>query len=207
MGILVDLHQRRQLSLGEPGCFASKRFTAFHREVTSLMLVKGQLLFRWLALDGRPAAAEYILSSDGVNYVYQGGIAPELLDLTPGVLLTQIMLRRTIEQGGRAVDFLRGDEPYKRHFRASASPCLTLHLIPDRPLARLRAGLWSAGRKAKRCMTYGLRDIGLLIESCAANVRAERPKSPANPPDLRPAEIIGCAGIDNGSHADQAEAR
>jgi hypothetical protein len=160
--ILVDLHQRRRNSLGEPGCFASQRYTAFHREAMSLLLAKGQLQLHWLEMDGRPAAAEYFLASDGVTYVYQGGVEPELLAEGPGALVTLILLRRAIERGERAVDFLRGDEPYKQHFRAAAYPCLALHVVPNRPLARLRADLWMAGRNVKRRMTEGLRSLALF---------------------------------------------
>ena len=151
--LLVDLHQRRRNLLGEPGCFASERYTAFHREVMPLLLAQGQLELHWLELDGRPAATQYCLSGGGVSYVYQGGFDPDLLDRTPGRLIIQLMLRRAIEQGCRAMDFLRGDEPYKQHFRASARPCLALRIVPNRPLARLREGLWLAGRQVKRLVT------------------------------------------------------
>lgn len=55
----VDLHQRRRQSLGEPGCFASERFAAFHAELAAALLERGQLRLSWVELDGRPAAAEY----------------------------------------------------------------------------------------------------------------------------------------------------
>jgi hypothetical protein len=35
------------------------------------------------------------------------------------------------------MDFLRGDEPYKGHFRAAARPSLALRIAANRPLARL----------------------------------------------------------------------
>ena len=151
--ILVDLHQRRHCGLGQPGCFASKRFQAFHREVMPLMLANGQLQFYWLELDGRPAAALYCLSGDGIIYGYQAGIEPELLDRQPGRLILQAVLQREIEQGCRAMDFLRGDEPYKAHFRATARPCLSLRIVPNRPVAKLRESLWLAGRNVKRWMS------------------------------------------------------
>ena len=85
--------------------------------------------------------------SQGVTYVYQGGIDPQRLDEEPGHLITAATVKRAIEQGGRAVDFLRGDEPYKAHFRAAARPLLALRVVPNRTMPRLRNKLWLAGRE------------------------------------------------------------
>ena len=150
MDVLIDLHQKRRQMLGEPGCFASPRFTAFHREVARRLLLAGQLQLQLLELDGRTVAAEYQLASQGVTYVYQAGIDPQRLADEPGHLITAATVKRAIEQGGRAVDFLRGDEPYKAHFRAVARPLLALRVVPNRTMPRLRNNLWLAGRSVKR---------------------------------------------------------
>jgi CelD/BcsL family acetyltransferase involved in cellulose biosynthesis len=143
--LLVELHQRRRRKQGLRGCFASPRFAAFHREVMPQLLANGQLLVHWLELDGRPAAAEYHLSGGGVIYAYQAGINPDLLDEEPGRLITLATLLRAIEQGYRAFDLLRGDEPYKAHFRAIARPALAVSVVPNRAAAHLRHNLWLAG--------------------------------------------------------------
>ena len=105
-----------------------------------------------LDLDGQTIAVEYQLLSQGVTYIYQCGVDPRYLSQEPGHLLTAATIKRAIEQGGRAVDFLRGDEPYKEHFRAVARPLLALRVVPNRALPRLRNGLWLAGRGVKRWM-------------------------------------------------------
>lgn len=148
--ILIDLHQRRHRVLGRPGCFASPRFAAFHREVMPEMLRSGQLQLHWLELDGRPAAAEYYLAGGGVIYAYQSGIDPESLDQQPGRLAILAMLRWAIEQGYRAFDLLRGDEPYKAHLRARPRGSLAVRVVPQRPAAQLRHNLWLAGRNVKQ---------------------------------------------------------
>src|SRR5262249_30656192 len=116
--ILVDLHQRRQRALGQTGCFASQPFAQFHRDVLPWLLQTDQLRLHWLELDGRPIAAEYHFTSDGVMYAYQSGIDPESLAHEPGRLATIATLQAAIEQGFTSYDFLRGDEPYKAHWRA-----------------------------------------------------------------------------------------
>lgn len=136
--VLVDLHQRRRRSLGEPGCFASQLFHDFHREVAGRLLERGQLRTSWLELDGTPAAAEYHVADSSTTYAYQGGVDPERLDDEPGRLSTILCLRRAIEEGHQRFDFLRGDEPYKAHWRAQPCPMYDYRIVPNRRLARLR---------------------------------------------------------------------
>jgi hypothetical protein len=154
--VLIDLHQRRRVSLGEPGCFASASFTAFHREVMPDLLRNGQLLLDWLELDGRPIAAEYRLGGAGVVYAYQSGVEPDALEHSPGRLSHVNVLRQAIEHGYRAVDFLRGDEPYKAHWRAEPRPSLEIRVVPARTAARLRHGIWLAGTGMKAWIKGGL---------------------------------------------------
>ncbi len=148
--LLIDMHQRRRRSLGQAGSFASPRFETFIRGVLPDLLRQGRLQFHWLEIDGRTAALEYHLTGGGVLYAYQAGVDPELMEFQPGKLLNLSVIRRAIEQGYRAFDFLRGDEPYKAHFRAAPRPSLELRIVPNRPSARLRHNLWLAGSGVKK---------------------------------------------------------
>jgi CelD/BcsL family acetyltransferase involved in cellulose biosynthesis len=136
--VLVELHQRRRRSLGEPGCFASRPFHEFHREVACRLLSRGQLRMSWLELDGTPAAAEYHFADSYTTYAYQGGVDPERLAEEPGRLSTILCLRAAINEGHRHFDFLRGDEPYKAHWRATPRATFDCRVVPNRRLARLR---------------------------------------------------------------------
>ena len=142
--VFVDLHQRRRKSLGEPGCFASRAFHDFHREVVGLLLARGELRMSWLELDGTPAAAEYHLADRTATYAYQGGVDPDRLEEESGRLSTILCLKQAIEEGHSRLDFLRGDEPYKAHWRATARPTFNYHVIPNRRLAKLRGRVLSA---------------------------------------------------------------
>jgi CelD/BcsL family acetyltransferase involved in cellulose biosynthesis len=143
--VLVDLHQRRRRSLGEPGCFASRAFHDFHREVVERMLVGDRLRMSWLELDGSPAAAEYHLTDGTTTFAYQGGVDPERLAEEPGRLSTILCLRAAIKERHQCIDFMRGDEPYKAHWRAVPHPTFDVRVVPNRRLARLRGRLlaWS----------------------------------------------------------------
>jgi CelD/BcsL family acetyltransferase involved in cellulose biosynthesis len=141
--ILVDLHQRRRRSLGEPGCFASRVFHDFHREAASKLLECGQLRISWLELDGSPAAAEYHFADAKATYAYQGGVDPDRLTDEPGRLSTILCLKAAMEEGHTKLDFLRGDEPYKAHWRATPQETFDYRVIPNRRLARLRGRVWN----------------------------------------------------------------
>jgi len=154
--LLIDMHQRRRQSLGELGSFASPRFTAFIRGVLPELMRQGRLQFHWLELDGLPVALEYHLAGGGVLYAYQAGLEPEAMEFQPGKLLNLATIRRAIEQGYRVFDFLRGDEPYKAHFRAAPRPSLELRIVPNRASARMRHNLWLAGSEVKKWLKKGL---------------------------------------------------
>ena len=113
------------------------------------------------------------MTSQSVTYVYQAGIDPARLDEEPGHLITAAVVKRAIEQGGRAIDFLRGDEPYKAHFRAVARPLLALCVVPNRTLPRLRNNLWLAGRSVKRW----------LNQTCSSDVPSIATVAPENAPE------------------------
>jgi len=97
----------------------------------------------WLELDGVPAAAEYHMADGGATYAYQGGVDPDRLADEPGRLSTILCLRAAIEEGHQRVDFLRGDEPYKAHWRATPRATYDCRVIPNRRLARLRGRVWN----------------------------------------------------------------
>ena len=150
---LVDLHQLRRQSLGQPGCFASRQFADFHRAVTPKLLRNGQLLLHWVEVDGKPVAAEYQLGGNGTVYAYQAGMEPEAADISPGNLANGLVIRRAIESGCHAFDFLRGDEPYKSHLRAKPCRSREVRLAPARTGAQWRLGAWIAGSKVRQRMT------------------------------------------------------
>jgi CelD/BcsL family acetyltransferase involved in cellulose biosynthesis len=155
LDMLVDLHQRRWRAHGEPGCYASPRFAGFIREISPLLFERGEMQVQWLEIDGRPVAAEYELLGGGVVYIYQTGIDPEAKAHQPGKLANLAGIRRAIDGGRVAYDFLRGDEAYKAHLRATPRPNMEIRIIPNCPVARLRHHLWLTGTRVKRWLNKG----------------------------------------------------
>jgi CelD/BcsL family acetyltransferase involved in cellulose biosynthesis len=147
--ILIDLHQKRRRSLSQAGCFASERFTEFHREMAGRFLADGRLRMLWTELDGQPVAVEYSFVGGETVYYYQGGFEPELADERPGWLGFAVSLKLAIEQGYQSYDFLRGDESYKASWRAAARPLVHVRAVGTRRSARLRFAAWRAGEAVK----------------------------------------------------------
>lgn len=148
----VDLHQRRRNSLGQPGCFASHKFARFHRDVADHLREEGKLQLSWLELDEEPVAAEYILAGASTCYAYQSGLAPERIEESPGQLSLICVIQEAISSGHRKFDFLRGDEPYKAHWRAEPHATLQVRVVPPRVGARWRYRSWSHARMAGKWM-------------------------------------------------------
>ncbi len=154
--ILIDLHMRRRNSLDQPGCFASPRFDGFLREAAGKLMADGHCEILWLELDHQPIAAEIHFLGGPIVYAYQAGIDPDRLGEDPGSLMQIAVLRRAVEQGKQAVDFLRGDEPYKAHWRAEPRSCETIRVVPNTTAARIRHGLWVTQTQMKNWVKAGL---------------------------------------------------
>src|SRR6185369_4904770 len=108
---------KRRHSLGDSGCFANPKFGAFLYEANRQFLEQGKLRLQWTAVDGEPVAFDAgYTNQDGV-FLYQTGFDPAWSDLSPGRLHLQASILKAIEEGYHFFDFLRGDEPYKAHFR------------------------------------------------------------------------------------------
>jgi CelD/BcsL family acetyltransferase involved in cellulose biosynthesis len=148
--LLVELHQKRRRSLGEPGCFADATFTEYHREVMERFFALGRLRLQYILLDDRPVAIEYDLTGGNTIYFYQSGIEPAVLDQRPGWMGTIGSLRSAIEQGYRTFDFMRGDEAYKSSWKAQPQPTIETRIVARRRAAQLRHTAWLAERHVRR---------------------------------------------------------
>lgn len=150
LAILCDLHDRRRAALGHVGRFADARFKQFLESAARAALADNRLGLYWLGLAGIPVAAEIHFRSDRVSYAYQSGLDPEALDCEPGRLITIALLQKFIDQRLESVDFLRGDEPYKAHFRAEPIELGHVRLSPPTLSARFRTSLLRTREAAKR---------------------------------------------------------
>jgi CelD/BcsL family acetyltransferase involved in cellulose biosynthesis len=147
--ILVDLHQRRRAQQGERGVFGSPQVLSFHRDAAARLLAAGRLWLAWLEVQGRPIAAQYGPRDAQTLYVYQSGIEPAALELEPGRMMLMQTLRYALRNGIASCDLLRGDEPYKGHFRATPRPCHELIIAHRHLSGRLSYHALAQGRRLR----------------------------------------------------------
>ena len=160
MDRFIELHQRRQRMLGRPGCFASPRFTDFHRDVAARMLAAGQLQLHTLWIDGRPAAAEYQFVGDGVVYAYQSGIDPTRLDLAAGTRHAIGRARLGDRQRLSGLRFFARRRVVQVPLeRAAPRQPGNPRRRPARPAAQLRHAVWLAGVEARQWIRRGLHHL------------------------------------------------
>jgi hypothetical protein len=156
MEILVDLHQRRRRSLGEPGCFASPQFSRFLHDAAAVLADANRLNLYWVESEGRPLAVEFQLLSETTVYAYQAGMDPDRLDRQPGRLSCIAGIQQALRAGRARFDFLRGDEPYKTQWDATPRSSLDVRVAAPKPLAWARHLTWLAGQRAKEAIKGGL---------------------------------------------------
>lgn len=155
--ILVDLHQRRWEENGLEGCFSDERFTGFLRDTCLEYLAQGKLHLSWLEHGGKPFVANIEFEGGDVDYVYQGGMDPDSKSLSPGWMHMVHLFQRSIALGRTHRDYLRGDEPYKKHWRGKPSQLIDLRLVPPHMSARLRHEVWKLGDSLKHWIKARMR--------------------------------------------------
>ena len=116
LDILFDQHKKRWRKRGLPGAFLGKT-QDFHHAWGQLAIRRGWFQLGILRLDGVPIGAIYGMAKGDTTFFYQAGFDPAHKSVSPGTLLVASLIRKSIEEGKRHFDFLRGDEPYKRRWK------------------------------------------------------------------------------------------
>jgi CelD/BcsL family acetyltransferase involved in cellulose biosynthesis len=118
---LHHLQRLHTVRWGGGGAFRDPAWERLHRRFAASMAERSLLWLVTLDLDGTPAAAWYGFAQRDTLYHYQNGRDVRFERERVGTVLTALMIRRAIERGFRRLDFLRGEEAYKREWTASSS--------------------------------------------------------------------------------------
>jgi CelD/BcsL family acetyltransferase involved in cellulose biosynthesis len=158
--ILVKLHQARWTARGEPGVFASQKFTRFHRLLAPKLLSKGWLKLFVLMLGGEPVAALYAFTYNNSMQHYQGGfITCGNLIASPGMLVQSYAMEKAIEMGLSEYDFLKGDVgSYKSKWGSRVRTVVQMRLAQPRS----KEALYSTTTR----LIEGLRSIKRALQAC-----------------------------------------
>ena len=161
---LVDLHQKRFVSKGEPGVFADPKFTSFLRSATTELIEQDKAEIFVGFADDKPFVVHLYLLGEAGPQLYQSGACVESMKLEPGHLMITHVVRKAIQAGFQELDFLRGSEPYKMYWGAEPQELLTVRCVSPRfaPTIVNRAYL---GLQALK------RNLESLMSSRAAAVR------------------------------------
>ena len=129
---LVDLHQKRFTSKGEPGVFSDDSFTCFLRNATRELATRGKAEIITAEVCGKPITAQLYLHGSRGPQMYQSGICDQSMKLDPGHLLFVHAITSAIDDGCTEFDFLRGDDKYKRAWGGTPSPLCTIRCVSNR---------------------------------------------------------------------------
>jgi CelD/BcsL family acetyltransferase involved in cellulose biosynthesis len=136
MPVLFELHQARKNSQGERGRFFDPRWRNAVTEIAVRLLCRGVTNLTILRIDGVPAAASFDLRLHRTQYTYQFGMNPELLEFSPGKLLTWRMLQDAVAAGMQTYDFGRGLEEYKLQWSKERRPVEDLIIARSAPVLK-----------------------------------------------------------------------
>lgn len=149
--VLIDLHQRRWTATGEAGSYATPESRDFVHAVAQGFFERGQLQLIWIELEGQPISSEFrIIGRDGVLYTYSTGMDREFAKLEPGRMLHIAGLLFAYQQGLCGIDYLRGDEEYKKRMLATPRPIIHLRIVAPSLLPRLRHAVWLTNFEVKQ---------------------------------------------------------
>jgi len=132
--VLVDLHQQRFESKGEPGVFSDPRFTSFLKDAIDLLRQsqRAEILVGYAGDD--PIVAQLYLISDSGPQLYQSGVRIDKMNMEPGHTLFTYAVRKAMSQGYPVFDFLRGSEPYKPYWGAVPQQLLKVRCVSKQPV-------------------------------------------------------------------------
>lgn len=127
---LLDLQNRRSEQAGLDSFATMPDFAALIRSLAGTVIAR----VATLRLNGECAGILLLLADEDAIGIYAQAFAPRWHRLSPGTALFVFVIEDAFRRGLRYVDFLRGDEPYKRHM-ATTTVVMDKHLwlAPDAP--------------------------------------------------------------------------
>ena len=115
MRTFIDLHEKRWRSKKQSGSFSSKKnFANFHLEVAQLFAERGWLSLSFTTVNDMPVACSYDFTYGQKLYGYLSGFDPSYAKYGIGDINLMYLIEHCIKNNLREIDFMRGDEPYKK---------------------------------------------------------------------------------------------
>ncbi len=112
---MVELHQARWNSVGKPGSYGSRRFTAFHEELLSKLVPQGRMAFVRVRSGEDTIGIVQLFIEHRRALLYQCGWSIVDKTRSPGVVVDYLAMEECLKQGLDAYDFLAFATQHKRH--------------------------------------------------------------------------------------------
>jgi CelD/BcsL family acetyltransferase involved in cellulose biosynthesis len=135
---LAQLHQASWIARGKPGAFASKRFSAFHRDLIERVFPKGGVQLLRVRAGSTVIGLLYNFVYARRVYSYQSGLRfSDDNRLKPGLVAHVAAIRYCCEAGLLEYDFLAGEDRYKQSLSTDARTLTWV--VVERPTLKMRA--------------------------------------------------------------------
>jgi CelD/BcsL family acetyltransferase involved in cellulose biosynthesis len=129
---MIQLHQARLKSKGEPGSFVLDGFESLIRKAAVTGLSEGRIRVWTLEIDGKIAAARLAFFDNGVVHAFQGGFDPAFAKHSLGTIMVGLCVRDCIEDESiREYDFMGGTDRYKDWWTDLGSDTVRLMLTRE----------------------------------------------------------------------------
>lgn len=140
---LIDVHQRRWQNAGQPGSFDDPRSREFVHTVAESAFRDGSLWLVGIRHGKQLASAAFsLIGGDDRAYCYSTATDLDRPDLQAGKILTLDLLRHAHDRGLRGIDFLRGDEEYKRRLHATPRKQMEIRVAAPDLASRIKHAAW-----------------------------------------------------------------
>jgi CelD/BcsL family acetyltransferase involved in cellulose biosynthesis len=146
---LFRLHQQSQTNKGHAGAFDTQRMREFHREIARTFLERGWLRLYVLSIGEEDIAALYCFHFEDTVTFYQSGFDLNWKNYGPGRQIMAHAIAKSIADGAREFDFLRGDEAYKSSWTSDSRDDVYLK-ISSGILGRAAVRTYAAARCARQ---------------------------------------------------------
>jgi CelD/BcsL family acetyltransferase involved in cellulose biosynthesis len=152
---MVSLHQQHWTALGKLGCYASERFTAFHRCLCQKFVGTGfAVLARLRGATGTLAVVQGFVVGNKFH-AYQSGRSDDRQGqvASPSTAMHLLLMKRLLERGVTQYDFLAGALHYKHRLCTDYQPFRHLRLV--NPTWRVKAHTVYGGLKRRALRMLG----------------------------------------------------
>lgn len=125
-------HIARWKNTGTPSLFEQARNRNFYRRVTREVAPAGWLTFTVVEFNDAPVAFHFGFDYEGALLWYKPSFDPAMASRSPGMVLLRHLIRSTIDQGRRELDFTLGDEEFKKRFTNVVRHTSKMRIFRDR---------------------------------------------------------------------------